>query len=79
MPEDGIEHDQQLAHAGYECDRGFLASGQQSCIKRSQHWIAARCSQGTHIKHRADLRAAAPNRAPAEQLAAIMIEWCDAD
>jgi hypothetical protein len=78
MSEDGIEHDEQLAHAGGERDLGFLTGCPQPCVKRLQHRVAARRYQGTHVEHRADLGAAAPNRAPAAQLAAVMIERCDA-
>ena len=79
MPENGIEHDEQLAHASGKRDLGFLAGRQQPRVKRLQHRITARSNQGGHIKHRANLGAAAPNRAPAAQLAAIVIERCDAD
>jgi hypothetical protein len=79
MPENGIEHDEQFAHAGDKRDLGFLAGRQQPCVKRPQHRIAARRHEGRHIEYRADLGAAAPNRTPAAQLAAIVIERCDAN
>jgi len=79
MSENGIEHDEQFAHAGGKRDLGFLAGRQQACVKRLHHRIAACRYQGRHVEHRPNLGTTAPNRPCTTELAAVVVERCDAE
>jgi hypothetical protein len=79
MPEHGVEDDKKLAHATYEGDLRFLARRKQSRIKGPRQRISTSCDQRTHIKHRANLSATAPNRSCTTELAAVVIERRDSN
>src|SRR2546426_8471110 len=79
MSDQGVKHDEQLAHACGERNLGFLTRGAEAKIKRPQHWIASRRHQRAHVEYRAHFGATAPDRSRSTHLATVAIERRDSD
>jgi hypothetical protein len=70
----GIENDEQLAHAGGECQFGMFTAGAQPQIEDSDSWIAADSRHRCHVQHSPDLGTPAPDAAAAAQAATVAVE-----
>jgi len=77
MLNQGIKHDEQLAHARGERDLRFFAGCAQTKIEGPQHRVAARYHQRAHVEHLAHLGATTLNRACPKHLGTVVVEWCD--
>ena len=74
----GIEHNQQLAHAGRQGHFLGFSGGTQAAIEGLDHGIIPSGDQGTHISRGSDVGSTTPDRTPSPQGATITIEWSHA-
>ena len=58
ISEDGIEDDEELAHAGCERLFGFFACGDQPLVVGRDDWISTACDESGHVQGTADPYAA---------------------
>lgn len=77
--EHGVEHGQQLAQTGDQCDLLAFAGGQEVLVMTADHRVVACGDERGHVERGADGGAAAGDGADATPLPAVAVERCDAD
>src|SRR5436190_15316882 len=79
MFEHGVEYGEQLTHARGESELGSFAGRAEPLVEGDEDRVMTHGHDGTHVEDGPDLRAPAPDRAPAAQGSAVAVEGGDAD
>jgi rifampin ADP-ribosylating transferase len=77
MFQDGIQDDQQFAHAGDQGNGWFFTRCTQPFVEVSDHGIASAGRQRSHVQGRAYVSSTTPNDATPPQCAAVPMQWRD--
>ena len=79
VSDEGIEHDEHLAHGRYLCHLLRFATGYESLVEGPDVWIRLRRRQRGHIEHGSYAGSPTPGRPSATEGAAVTVERCYTD